>query len=106
MIAHENDGYAIRGWTLWMALAGAMFVTLCARESPAQVDPRMAEGLNRALVVRTCTGCHDLSNLVSTAGRTRDGWSAKLDDMEAYGMRVTPEERVLILDYLATYLPP
>jgi len=66
----------------------------------------MPEGANRALVARMCTGCHDLGNLLSTVGRSREGWDGKIDEMQSYGMRVTPEERALILDYLATYLKP
>jgi hypothetical protein len=33
-------------------------------------------------------------------------WDSKIEGMFLYGMRITPEERALVLDYLATYLPP
>jgi hypothetical protein len=67
----------------------------------------MPEGPNRELVVRKCSSCHDLSNLYSTAGRTRAGWDSKIEDMiSLYGMRIIAEERALVLDYLATNLPP
>jgi|SRR4051812_36086249 len=87
---------------------GAMLLTLAAGGASAQpaIDARMPVGPNRELVARVCTGCHDLGNLVATAGRSRDGWSVKIDDMVLYGLKVTPEQRALILDYLATYLPP
>ena len=78
---------------------------LGVRPTAAQIDPRLPEGPNRDLVARKCSACHDLSNLYSTVGRSRDGWNAKIDDMVAYGLSVTAEERALILDYLATYLP-
>jgi hypothetical protein len=80
-------------------------VFLSARPTAAQIDPRLPEGPNRDLVARKCSTCHDLSNLYSTIGRTRVGWSDKIDDMVAYGLGITAEERALILDYLATYLP-
>jgi hypothetical protein len=88
-----------------IAVVGATLVVLSVRPTTAQIDPRMPEGPNRALVARLCTGCHDLGNLLSTAGRSREGWDSKIDEMQSYGMKVTPEERALILDYLATYLP-
>jgi hypothetical protein len=90
---------------LLIAAAGVSFVFLSVSTTTAQIDPRMPEGPNRDLVFRRCTTCHDIGNLVSTVGRTRDGWSEKIDDMVLYGLKITPEERALILDYLATYLP-
>jgi hypothetical protein len=85
---------------------GAMLVFLTVPAS-GQIDPRMPEGPNRELVARKCTSCHDVSNFVGTAGRSRAGWDVKIEDMVVlYGMRITPEERALVLEYLATYLPP
>ena len=91
-------------------LTGA-FVTLfvvlffvSVRQATAQSLP---DGPDRDLVARRCSTCHDLTNLTGTTGRTRAGWSEKINDMVVlYGMNVAPEERALILDYLATYLPP
>ena len=86
---------------------GAVLVVMSVYPAPAQqIDSRMPEGPNRALVARRCTGCHDLSNLFGTAGRSRAGWDGKIEEMQTYGLKVTPEERTLILDYLATFLPP
>jgi cytochrome c5 len=87
---------------------GATLFVLGTNGASAQqaIDPRMPVGPNRELVARVCTGCHDLGNLVATAGRSRAGWDVKIDDMVLYGMKVTPEQRALILEYLATFLPP
>jgi hypothetical protein len=87
------------------AVIGAILICLIVPVS-AQIDSRMPEGPNRELVARKCTSCHDVSNFVGTAGRSRAGWDVKIEDMVLYGMRITPEERALVLDYLATYLPP
>jgi hypothetical protein len=94
-------------------LTGILVATLVAlivlgvRQTTAQIDPRLPAGPNRELVARKCSTCHDLSNLYSTAGRTRDGWNGKISDMVVlYGLELSPQEYVLILDYLATYLPP
>ena len=91
---------------LLIGVIGASLVFLSVRSTTAQIDPRMPEGPNRELVVRKCTSCHDVSNFIGTAGRSRAGWDSKIEDMLLYGMRITPEERALVLDYLATYLAP
>ena len=72
----------------------------------AMAQAELPDGPNRALVMRTCTTCHDVGLVLSTGGRTREGWSNTLEDMTSYGLEVTSQERTLILDYLATYLPP
>ena len=40
------------------------------------------------------------------AGISRDDWNGAIEEMASYGLKVTPEERNQILDYLATYLGP
>jgi hypothetical protein len=89
------------------AVAMAAMLGFLTVPAIGQIDSRMPEGPNRELVARKCTSCHDVSNFVGTAGRSRAGWDVKIEDMVSlYGMRITPEERALVLDYLATYLPP
>ena len=66
----------------------------------------LPEGPNRALVASRCTECHDLQMVFDAAGISREDWSGALEEMTSYGMKVTPEERNQILDYLATYLGP
>jgi hypothetical protein len=89
-----------------VALIGVVAVLLSVEMAAAQAqdDSRMPEGPNRELTIKTCIGCHALSNLYSTVGRTREGWSRVLDDMKNYGMNVTAQERAQILDYLSTAL--
>jgi hypothetical protein len=95
-------GAAILGLAI---LAGPVGMS---QEALAQEDDisRLPEGPNRDLVARKCGPCHPLSNLTSTAGRNRERWNEKINDMVLFGLRITPEERTLVLDYLATYLPP
>jgi hypothetical protein len=88
-------------------LIGVAAIMLSVEAAVAQQDdPRMPEGPNRELVIKTCIGCHALSNLYSTVGRTREGWNRVLDDMTSYGLNVTAQERAQILEYLATRLGP
>jgi hypothetical protein len=61
-------------------------------------------GPHRELVSRECQACHDLSMVLAATGLTRQGWEGVIDEMTSYGMRVTPEQRAEILDYLANSL--
>jgi cytochrome c5 len=71
----------------------------------ANAQLTLPEGLNRDLVSRTCGACHDLGMVVAAGGRSREGWDETMQDMTSYGMEITPTDRRLVLDYLATYLP-
>jgi mono/diheme cytochrome c family protein len=63
-------------------------------------------GPNRELVYGKCRTCHDLQYLIESAGVPRDTWSDLLDSMTQYGLRIPPDQRAKILDYLDTYLGP
>jgi hypothetical protein len=63
-------------------------------------------GPNREFVSRACQACHDLSMVVAATGLSREGWDATIEEMISYGMRVTAEDRVKMLDYLSSYLGP
>jgi mono/diheme cytochrome c family protein len=66
----------------------------------------LPDGANRALVTTQCSACHDLQPLFDAAGISRDDWNGALEEMTSYGLKVSPEERAMILEYLATYLGP
>lgn len=66
----------------------------------------LPEGPGRNLVYGQCQTCHDLQNPVDSAGIPRGAWNAVLDNMKEYGLRITPEQRAKILNYLATYMGP
>jgi hypothetical protein len=87
--------FAVAGVALWM-MPSAMAAQ--HKELPA--------GPNRELVYQRCQACHDLDNLYEAAGATRETWDGTLDLMVAFGLSVTPEQRAMILDYLATSMGP
>jgi hypothetical protein len=62
-------------------------------------------GPNRDLVVRECQACHSL-DMVAVSNETKEVWNTLLDSMTSYGLRVSPEDRAKILDYLSTALGP
>jgi hypothetical protein len=86
-------------------LTGVVSATLVALGTRAVAEVTLPNGPNRDLVARTCGSCHDLSLVVDAGGRSRAGWNGMIDNMVSYGLNVSPAERALILEYLATYLP-
>ena len=88
---------------LLLGLLGAAFVTL---DGAAAQLKELPEGPNREMVAHECTACHDIGMVLSQSGLERAGWSATIDEMMGYGLRVTPEEQAKILDYLSNFLGP
>jgi mono/diheme cytochrome c family protein len=87
-------------------IAGAVGCILFAAGAYAQDNLQLPPGPNRELVYGQCRTCHDLQYLIESAGVPRDTWSDLLDSMKQYGLRISPEQRAKILDYLGTYLGP
>jgi len=87
-------------------IAGAVCCALFAAGAYAADDLELPPGPNRALVYGQCRTCHDLQYLKESAGIPRDAWSDLLDSMKQYGLRIPPDQRAKILDYLGTYLGP
>ena len=89
------------GARLSSAALAAVFFMLGAAAQAAELPP----GPNRELVARECQACHDL-DMVVASNETRETWNTLLDSMTSYGLRVSPEDRAKIVDYLATALGP
>lgn len=57
------------------------------------------------LLQQRCTSCHEKTEVVAV-GRTREEWSQNVDQMIAFGTKLTEEEREILVEYLAeTYGP-
>jgi hypothetical protein len=91
----------MNGVRLFFGVLGATVVTL---GTSAAQRLELPAGPNREVVSGECQACHDLTMVFGAAGMSRDGWDGIIDEMASYGMRVTPEERAKILDYLANNL--
>jgi mono/diheme cytochrome c family protein len=86
-------------------MAGAAGFLLLA--APGFADNlELPPGPNRELVYGQCRTCHDLQYLIESAGVPRDTWGDLLDSMKQYGLRISPDQRAKILEYLGTYLGP
>lgn len=86
---------------LVLGIVGAVSVT------PAMAQPtELPAGPNRDLVSRQCQACHDLGMIFDAAGLNTQGWSNVLEEMTSYGLKVTPDDRAKIIEYLTRYLGP
>ena len=85
---------------LFGVLGAAAFALGYARAQELELPA----GPNRNVVSHECQACHDLGMVLAAAGMTRDGWSSTIDEMISYGMRVDPDDRAKILDYLSSAL--
>jgi hypothetical protein len=63
-------------------------------------------GPNKDVVARACSSCHDLDMVFDAAGQTREGWNGTIEEMAGYGLKVSPDERAQILEYLVSFLGP
>jgi cytochrome c5 len=69
-----------------------------ATEDASTADEGMADG--EQLVQERCTVCHDLTR-VEAADYDEAGWEASVDRMIQNGANLTPEERDIVVDFLA-----
>ena len=63
-------------------------------------------GPNKDMVARACGSCHDLDMVFDAAGQTREGWDGTIEEMAGYGLKISPDERAQILEYLVSFLGP
>src|SRR5262245_51684744 len=87
-------------------LAGVLGIVIGNLAVIAAERIQLPEGPNRQFVAQTCQACHDLDMVIGLAGAERDIWDGTIEQMISYGLNVTPQERTMLLDYLATYLGP
>jgi mono/diheme cytochrome c family protein len=93
----------MRGWPLVAAGFGTCLLGIGVH---AATNTELPAGPGRDLVYAHCQTCHDPQYLTDSAGIPRDDWDAAIDNMRQYGLRISPDQRAKILDYLATYLGP
>ncbi len=101
-VSGAEGAAAAPGRFVCLALAALLFGA-AAGPAPAQ-NIELPPGPDRSLVYGRCRTCHDLQYVEESKGLDAVGWDGILDDMESYGVVLSPEERKRIVDYLATYM--
>jgi hypothetical protein len=94
----------ITGMSRMTVLLFVVVGTVLLTAGVAAAQATLPAGPDRDLVSRECQACHDLSMVLAATGLTRDGWNATIEEMTSYGMRVGPDDRTKILEYLTNYL--
>jgi mono/diheme cytochrome c family protein len=86
---------------------GPMLAMVAACVLPASAGAvELPAGPNRDVVARACGACHDLDMVYEAAGQTREGWNGTIEEMTGYGLKLSPDERAQILEYLTSFLGP
>jgi competence protein ComEA len=80
--------------------AAAVALCICS----GVLAQELPQGPGREETERLCKQCHELARSISPR-QDRDGWSTTLNKMIAFGMKGTPQEFALVLDYLAKHFP-
>jgi len=84
----------------------ALMLAVAALLSRAAAATELPDGPNRDVVARACGACHDLEMVFDAAGQDREGWTGTIDEMTGYGMKISPQEREQMLEYLTRFLGP
>ncbi len=86
------------------ALALATLMQILPAGPAAATEFNLPQGPNRALIYAKCRTCHDLQYVVESKGMNASAWDGLIDDMEGFGVDLTPDERKKIVTYLQTYM--
>jgi cytochrome c5 len=63
----------------------------------------LPDGAGKDVVVKLCSGCHDLTFTVSTR-ETEEGWTRIVNDMRSKGADGTEEDFAKIIAYLTAHM--
>jgi competence protein ComEA len=77
---------------------------ILALAASALTGQELPEGPGREEVIRLCSQCHELARSLSLR-QDRDGWTTTISKMTAYGMKASPEQLQVIVEYLAKHYP-
>jgi hypothetical protein len=86
----------------------ATVFTLGSASAAQQEKPKkdlLPEGPGKALVVKTCTQCHDAARF-ALLRHTEDEWDQVITQMQSNGMSLADEDYGAVLNYLSKNLAP
>ena len=88
--------------TAMIVMSGAAALTALLAPAFAQNLPN---GNGREVVEMICSGCHDLSPITDAVGFSRQDWETVVKSMIDMGATISPEQAVVITNYLAANFP-
>ena len=87
---------ALAPFALTVILAVTATLTGCGEKAPP----------GEVTVMRACRICHGADRICADIGKLdRAGWEKTVDRMIAGGANVTPEERIVVIDWLSARKP-
>ncbi len=86
-------------------LAAAALLLATVGYAPAEVELK-ASCDGEGLVQARCVACHAIEVVTGSAGISAAAWQQVLNDMEQLGLRLSADERRVLLGYLSTHLGP
>lgn len=84
---------------------GVLLGMLAACAKPLGPVGPLPAGRHVNIVAARCIICHGLE-LVAQQRQDRAGWEVIVNRMDTYGVPISPEDKVVILDYLTKQLGP
>ena len=99
------------GWTKMVASMVEKGAEVKTEDAPALVEylvkshGPLPEGPGKAILLNTCTVCHDLGR-VRRQGGTRDDWADTLGAMLNEGAMLSEQDYPVLLDYLTRNFKP
>ena len=76
---------------------------LIPRVLPAQdTSPRLPDAPGKAVVMKTCTPCHEIDSVIASR-RTKIDWQQSVDDMIGRGAEGSADEMNAVIEYLVRY---
>lgn len=82
----------------------AIIPVLMLSANAARAADAFAPGDAHDLVAQACTACH-AAELVTSSGKTREGWADTVTTMVGNGAAVTDKDFDKVVDYLAKNYP-
>jgi virginiamycin B lyase len=98
------SAFASRILVMSMRVVSAAVIALSFTYGPALAQQTWPPGPGKDLVQGVCAQCHQMREIERSLGYTREGW----DELTATMIDLSPmpDERKVILDYLAAHYPP
>ena len=90
------------GILLLVLLIGVFLAACGASQTPTAPATTTLDG--QTLLQERCTVCHNL-NLVTSAHKTTDQWTATVEKMVGNGAQLNAQEKQTLVDYLAQTYP-
>jgi competence ComEA-like helix-hairpin-helix protein len=74
-----------------------------AQSAPA--EPTLPDGPGKAIILKSCTTCHDAQQATSKPG-TADEWTQTVNDMLSKGADLSDDDVTTVVQYLAAHFGP